>query len=371
MSLEQVISTVRDNLQKGIFLNEAAVSNGAVLPILNQLGWDVFNPAVVVPQFKIETHFKREKRFVDFALIRPNGNPCIFLEAKRVGGAAQGEVQLFEYAFHKGVPFVVLTDGQEWSFYFPAGEGDYQDRRVYKLDLLERNLTECSYRLNRYLTYADVASGAAFDCAQTDYKDANRAREIEKFIPQAWGALLAEADDLLVEILADKVEDLCGFKPELETCGVFLSSIAKNTNQSKSPPTPSPSSSNDKLNSQSTSYHVPSSSKFVYTLLGQHYTFSNGAELMTSVFEKLVERDSTFPERFAARKHGKKRRYLAQNKLELYPDRPDLCEAASRKLTCGYYISTNWGNTAKEKIIQLACEVADLKFGSDLLVTLG
>ena len=35
-------------------------------------------------------------------------------------------------------PFVVLTDGETWSFYLPAEQGSYEDRRVYKLDLFER-----------------------------------------------------------------------------------------------------------------------------------------------------------------------------------------------------------------------------------------
>ena len=104
MAMEQTISQIQENLRKGLFPNEAAVTTGAVLPILNDLGWQVFDPSVVFPQYKVETQFKREKRFVDFALLRPNGNPTIFVEAKKVGAAASGEMQLFEYAFHKGVP---------------------------------------------------------------------------------------------------------------------------------------------------------------------------------------------------------------------------------------------------------------------------
>ena len=134
-----------------------------------------------------------------------------------LGLADRGERQLFEYAFHRGVPLAVLTDGQEWNFYLPAGEGDYQDRRVYKLDLLERDLSECSYCLSRYLSYADVTSGLAYENAQSDNRNANREREIARTMPLAWNTLLSEADDLL-ELLADKVADLCGFKPDTETC---------------------------------------------------------------------------------------------------------------------------------------------------------
>src|SRR5262249_43268218 len=38
--------------------------------------------------------------------------------------------QALEYAFHIGVPSVVLRDGRTWSFYLPAEEGSYEERRA-------------------------------------------------------------------------------------------------------------------------------------------------------------------------------------------------------------------------------------------------
>ena len=248
----------------------------------------------------------------------------------------------------------MLTDGQEWNFYLPAGEGYYQDRRVYKLDLLERDLSECSYRLNRYLSHADVASGIAFENAQSDNRNASREREIARIMPLAWNTLLSEADDLL-ELLADKVADLCGFKPDTETCAEFLSSIAMGHSPQPNP-LPEP---------------TPRKREWDYTLHGQRYDFRNGNELLVAVFEKFTETDPTFTERFAARKHGRSRRYLAQDKYELYPNNRDLCDRESRQLTCGWFISTHWNDRGREKIIRLACEVAGLEFGNDLVVNFG
>jgi len=54
----------------------------------------------------------------------------VFIEVKQVGQSDGGERQLFEYAFHRGVPMAILTDGQEWHFFLPAKQGDYGDRRV-------------------------------------------------------------------------------------------------------------------------------------------------------------------------------------------------------------------------------------------------
>ena len=368
MSLDDTISQIRDKLQKGLFPNEATVSNGAVLPILHALEWPVFDTSIVSPQYTVEG------RRVDYALCRSNGQPVVFLEVKRVGAAGSGERQLFEYAFHHGVPLAVLTDGQEWNFYLPAGEGTYEERRVYKLDLLERDLAECSHRLNRYLSHTDVASGVAFENAQSDYKDANREREIERILPQAWDTLLSEADDVLVEFLADKVENLCGYKPDSDTCAVFLSSIARNAGPTvtsrQAPTSPVPPVSPQVANSRQSQLPSPTrnTGQTGFVLQSEQYPCRNGTEVLVEVFEELTGNDSTFPERFAARKHGRSRRYLAQDKYDLYPDQPDLCDNASRQLKCGWFIGTNWNNSTKQKIIRLACEVAGLEFGRDLII---
>ena len=192
------------------------------MPVLDDLGWPTLDFSIVYPEYTVAG------RRVDYALCRSNRQPVVFLEVKRPGVPDNGEKQLFEYAFHSGVPLAVLTNGQEWSFYLPSGEGNYQDRRVYKLDLLEQDPTECSLRLSRYLSQDDTYSGEAFERARLDYSDVNRAREIGRVLPQAWNALLKEPDDLLVELLADKVAEICGFKPKVEELVDFLSGITKN-----------------------------------------------------------------------------------------------------------------------------------------------
>jgi predicted type IV restriction endonuclease len=49
---------------------------------------------------------------------------------KQVGQSDRAERQLFEYAFHDGVPMAILTDGREWNFFLPGEQGDYGERRV-------------------------------------------------------------------------------------------------------------------------------------------------------------------------------------------------------------------------------------------------
>ena len=62
---------------------------------------------------------------------------------------------------------------------------------------------------------------------------------------------------------------------------------------------------------------------------------------------------------------------MAGTKEELYPDRPDLCNDHSYRLKSGQWIGVNYSVTSIQDIIMIAAEVAGLKFGSDLIVSLG
>ena len=92
---------------------------------------------------------------------------------------------------------------------------------------------------------------------------------------------------------------------------------------------------------------------------------------MTSIFEMLAAQEPSFLERFAARKHGRKRRFVARDKFELYPERRDLCENCSVEVVPGWFIGTNYAKREIEKIIRLACEVSGLRFGGDIVISLG
>jgi hypothetical protein len=120
--------------------------------LLRELGWPIDNTQVVCPEYSLEG------RRVDYALCHPARKPIAFIEVKQIGQSIGAERQLFEYAFHIGVPLAILTDGQEWNFFLPAEQGDYAERRVYKLDVVEREIEESVSRLERYLGYGQVSS---------------------------------------------------------------------------------------------------------------------------------------------------------------------------------------------------------------------
>jgi predicted type IV restriction endonuclease len=214
------ISEIRDGINKGLFTNEAAISQGIVLRLLAVLKWPTYDTRVVFPEYSLSG-----KR-VDFALCHPPNKPLIFIEVKQnIEKSDLAERQLFEYAFHTGVPMAVLTDGREWHFFLPGEQGDYTERRLYKLDILERDISEIENRIKRYLEYERICSGIALEDARKDYKDIARDRIIKNTLPQAWIKIIEEEDDLLLELIADRTESLCGYKPNLDTISDFLKNI--------------------------------------------------------------------------------------------------------------------------------------------------
>ena len=358
MTIARHIEDVRERLRRGEFSSEAAVSQGIVLPTLQELGWPVFDIKIVVPEYSVGG------RRVDYALCRTAEKPAVFVEVKRVGFSVGADRQLFEYAFHLGVPLAILTDGQEWSFYLPGEQGRYDERRVYKLDLLERDTEEAVKRLKRYLNYERVCSGEALEAARTDYRNIARDREIEAALPRAWSALLQEPDSLLLELLAEKAEDLCGYKPDLDVCSRFLA------HDSQKPPAMTAPPPNITPPQSTPSKPEVGKTEFYFAFNGEINQEKNGFRLMLKVFQFIAKRDTEFLERFAARKHGTKRRYIAKNKLELYPDRPDLAEKLSIEIIPGWWLGTNYSSKNIQKILDLALEVALPEIRSALTINI-
>lgn len=362
MPLEQTVAEITERLRQGRFPNEQAISQGIVLRLLQDLGWDTWDTSVVWPEFQTG-----EGR-ADFALCHPPSKPAVFIEVKQPGGAQNGVRQALEYAFHTGVPVIVLTDGKTWSFYLPAEQGSYEDRRVYKLDLFERPSVEAAETLRRYLARQRVESGDALETARTEYRSRTRRSQARGAIPEAWRELVEKGDEMLVEILASAVESKAGVRPDGDDVAEFLAALGRapivtSPRLIAVPPTfvatvpfpPRP--------------HGDSPRSGQLILKGKAYPYSNAKDAMVIALTELAKLDPTFLERCSQHPdaRGRKRRYVARSAEELYPDRPDLREY-QEALPGGWLVATNLNNVLKKNIIRLAAEVAGLSFGTDLVV---
>jgi len=204
MTLKDHIEEICRGLEGGQYNSEATVSEGIVLRLLDALDWPRFHTHIIIPEYSLGG------RRVDYALCHPPSKPLVFIEVKQVGNIEFAEKQLFEYAFHEGVPIAILTDGREWQFFHPSGQGNYNERKVHELNLVDGDTGENAERFHRYLNYNAVRTGEAVRVIAEDYRKVLQQRQAEARLPDAWAKLIAESDELLVEIVADKVNICVG-----------------------------------------------------------------------------------------------------------------------------------------------------------------
>ena len=220
MTLKKHIDDIRKRLELKEYTDEAAVRQGIIDRLLGALEWPMFEIKVVFPEYGVD------RGNVDYALCHPASTPRVFIEVKRVGNIDKGTEQLFDYAYRIGVTILILTDGQKWRFYHPAGEGSYEDRKVTELDFIVGNSEECAKRLDRYLNYESVKIGKAAEVIAKDYRNIVNQRQIEERLPEVWNELVQEKNDYLLLAMMDKAKEKVGHGPTEEQVLTFLKNLS-------------------------------------------------------------------------------------------------------------------------------------------------
>lgn len=358
MGLAVTIASIADRIQKNSYRNETDVREAIVVRILHELGWDIYDPAAVRREYSVD------KRRVDYALFTSSNSPAVFIEVKAPNSGDEGDRQLFEYAFHQGTPFVVLVNGREWSFYLPGEQGNYSERRVQKLDLLEREAKDAAGVLERYLLAERVKSGAAHADARADYQSRARQRDAENAIPKAWRDLLSQPDELLIELIAEKVVSMIGFRPTDEQIEAYLLQPAPKDSRRENELPFSPS---QRIEPERGPVKAPGSRRVSFRFLGQTLTQPDAISALTFVLQKLAEHDAHFLANFAIQAPGRTRNHISEKRSEVYPGKPEL-EIYTTEIAPGWWLGTNIANREKERLMRIACEVAGLTFGKDVLI---
>jgi len=119
---------------------EEATKQALVLPMLDALGYDIWNPTEVCPEYEADFAVKKagQKEKVDLA-ISIGGVPKIYLEVKSIDAALDGcEGQLARYFNSTGtVTLGILTNGIEWRFFTDTGDPNLMDAQPFHVVRLE------------------------------------------------------------------------------------------------------------------------------------------------------------------------------------------------------------------------------------------
>jgi predicted type IV restriction endonuclease len=360
MDLIQTISVIRERIADPRYQSEGAVRELIILPILRQLGWDEADPDVVVRDVDLAG------QHVDYGLaVRPT-RPNILIRVKKSGRGGGQDRDLLEYASNESIQMVCLTDGREWDFYLPGEHGPYEERRLYKLDLVEREPQESHDVLERYAGFDRVKSGAAFEDAKREFREASQHRLAAQSIPRAWRELIEEPDELLIELIAERTESICGYRPNADEIEKFL---VEHVRSSQRAPISGPKPVDEVGRRAARSQGQPGSSRIGYGLLGENHSAPNAIEAVVEILQVLSKRSPDFWSKLAPLTRLRKRTHFARSRDEIFPDRPDL-EQYIREIAPGWYLNTNMSNTTKKRLLEAACRAANLRFGRDLQIQL-
>lgn len=123
--LGERVVRLKDQIQ-----TEEATKNAFIMPFIQALGYDVFNPLEVVPEFTADIGIKKGEK-VDYAIMK-EGQPIILIECKWWGENLDvHNSQLFRYFHTTKSKFGLLTNGIQFRFYTDLNEANKMDEKPF------------------------------------------------------------------------------------------------------------------------------------------------------------------------------------------------------------------------------------------------
>ena len=133
MEFENALNSIIEKIeqQKALVSTEEATKMTFIMPFLSALGYDVFNPSVVVPEYTADIGTKKGEK-VDYAIFK-DGEPFILIEAKAHNENLDNHTnQLLRY-FNTApsIKFAILTNGIEYRFFTDIDAPNVMDKSPF------------------------------------------------------------------------------------------------------------------------------------------------------------------------------------------------------------------------------------------------
>jgi len=116
---------------KDMIQTEEATKNSMVMPFIQMLGYNVFDPMEVTPELVSDVGTKKGEK-VDYAILK-DGKPIILFECKKCGGDLniKHAGQLFRYFHVTEARFGVLTNGLIYRFFTDLEQPNKMDEKPF------------------------------------------------------------------------------------------------------------------------------------------------------------------------------------------------------------------------------------------------
>ena len=148
--------------QKEAVLTEEATKTAFIMPMINALGYDIFNPLEVVPEMDCDIAKKGDK--IDYAIMK-DGEPILLIECKHWAQKLDlHSTQLAKYYVASNARFGVLTNGIEYRFYADLDKTNIMDENPFLvinlLDLSDIDIQRMKKFHKSYYNESDILSTA-------------------------------------------------------------------------------------------------------------------------------------------------------------------------------------------------------------------
>lgn len=110
---------------------EEGTKNALIMPVLQALGYNVFDPFEVVPEYTSDVGTKKGEK-VDYVIMK-DGKPAILIECKALNASLNinHASQLYRYFACTEARFAILTNGVEYQFYTDIEAPNKMDDRPF------------------------------------------------------------------------------------------------------------------------------------------------------------------------------------------------------------------------------------------------
>jgi predicted type IV restriction endonuclease len=131
---------------RAVIQTEEATKNAMIMPLIQILGYNVFDPLEVTPELVADVGTKKGEK-VDYAILK-DGKPIILFECKKAGGDLNinHAGQLFRYFHVTAARFGVLTNGLVYRFFTDLEQPNKMDEKPFFefniLDFKDRDVEE-------------------------------------------------------------------------------------------------------------------------------------------------------------------------------------------------------------------------------------
>lgn len=191
--LREISARIPTLKQQGLIKTEEGTKNALIMPFINALGYNVFDPLEVTPELVADVGIKKGEK-VDYAILR-DGKPVMLFECKCCGtdlGDAQAS-QLFRYFSVTATRFGVLTDGVIYRFYTDLDAPNKMDANpffVFDMSEIKESQVE---ELKKFTKSAFNEDGIITTASELKYKGL-----IRKYLAEQ----LTQPSDDLIRLLA-------------------------------------------------------------------------------------------------------------------------------------------------------------------------